>query len=116
MKRYRFARALKFMLFAASAVAVLSLLVMVLWNHLIPAIFPLHAITFWQALGLFLLSKLLFGGLRPPFAGRDPWRRRMMERWEHMTPEERENFKRGFRSCGWSRSEDSPKRKSEAPA
>lgn len=36
--------------------------VMYLWNWLMPAIFGLTAITFWQAIGLGLLAKLLFGG------------------------------------------------------
>ena len=36
--------------------------IMYLWNWLMPAIFGLTTITFWQAIGLGLLSKLLFGG------------------------------------------------------
>jgi hypothetical protein len=28
------------------------------------------------------------------------WRRRMMERWEQMTPEEREKFRESLKSCG----------------
>jgi predicted tellurium resistance membrane protein TerC len=36
--------------------------VMYLWNWLMPAVFGLTTITFWQAIGLGLLSKLLFGG------------------------------------------------------
>jgi hypothetical protein len=36
-------------------------LVMHLWNWLLPPIFGLHMITFWQALGLLLLSRILFG-------------------------------------------------------
>lgn len=37
---------------------------MLLWNWLIPAIFGLGTITFWQALGLIVLVKLVFGGIR----------------------------------------------------
>ncbi|MFD1768771.1 hypothetical protein [Sphingobacterium suaedae] len=33
-----------------------------LWNLLIPEIFGFKAITYWQAFGLFILSKILFGG------------------------------------------------------
>jgi len=36
-------------------------LVKILWNSLMPAIFGLPAITYWQAFGLIILAKLLFG-------------------------------------------------------
>lgn len=108
MKRYRFLRGLKIALFATVAAGIFSFVVMNLWNILMPGIFGIRAISFWQALGLLVLSKILFGGFRPHFGGFRPyggggpqWRRRMTERWERMTPEERENFKRGMRrGCG----------------
>lgn len=37
-------------------------LVMLLWNHLMPSLFGLTVITYWQAVGLLVLAKLLFGG------------------------------------------------------
>ncbi len=53
-------------IFGAVAIAALALLfgyiVMLLWNWLIPAIFGLGIITFWQAVGIIILAKLLFGG------------------------------------------------------
>ncbi|MDQ2843286.1 MAG: hypothetical protein M3Y72_20065 [Acidobacteriota bacterium] len=74
---------------------------MSLWNVLMPGIFNVRTISFWQALGLLLLSKILFGGFRPSVGGGGRWRRRMIERWEQMTPEEREKFKQGMRrGCG----------------
>lgn len=36
---------------------------MLLWNWLVPVIFGLGTITFWQALGLIVLVKLIFGGI-----------------------------------------------------
>jgi hypothetical protein len=97
MRKYGFLRVLKFALFGALAVAAVTFVAMSLWNVLMPAIFALHTISFGQALGLLVLSKLLFGGFRG-FAGGSPrWRRRMLERWEQMTPEEREKFKQGMR-------------------
>jgi len=74
-----------------------------LWNWLMPTVFGLHMITYWQALGLLGLSWLLFGGPRMlPGQGRGGhWRHRMRERWEQMTPEEREKFRSGMRhGCG----------------
>jgi hypothetical protein len=101
MKRYRFVRALKIALFAMLAAAVFSFVVMSLWNVLMPGIFGVRAIGFWQALGLLVLSKILFGGFRPHRGGGGPWRGRLRERWEQMTPEEREKFKQGMRrGCG----------------
>lgn len=41
--------------------AALGWLVQILWNALMPAIFHLPAISYWQAAGLMLLSRLLFG-------------------------------------------------------
>jgi len=73
-----------------------------LWNWLMPTIFGLHVITYWQALGLLGLSWLLFGGPRlGPRGGGGRWRHRVRERWEQMTPEEREKFRSGMRhGCG----------------
>ncbi|HTX36152.1 MAG TPA: hypothetical protein VME43_14075 [Bryobacteraceae bacterium] len=81
--------------------AVLGLVVMSLWNWLAPAVFAGHTITFWQALGLLILSRILLGGWRgrPGYPGH--WRSRMMRRWEQMTPEEREKFRQGWAGrCG----------------
>src|SRR5215510_7974573 len=68
-------------------------IVMQLWNWLLPPLFGWHAITFWQAWGVLALCRILFGGfgLRPtPGYG---MRRRLWERWERMSPEDRERFR-----------------------
>lgn len=43
-------------------ITVFGYVLMYLWNWLMPLIFGLPLITFWQALGICLLSKILFGG------------------------------------------------------
>ncbi len=68
-----------------------------LWNWLLPPLFGWNQITFWQALGLLALCRILFGGFGLRGSGRSDFRRRMAERWESMTPEERERFQRGVR-------------------
>ena len=68
-----------------------------LWNWLTPALFGWHQVTFWQALGLLMLCRILFGGFRMRGPGRSSWRRRMHERWAGMTPEERERFRQKMR-------------------
>jgi hypothetical protein len=86
-------------LIALIAVAILGTVVQHLWNWLIPAIVGWHAINYWQAVGILLLSKILFGGFRG--RGGNHWRHRMAERWEKMSPEEREKFSQGMRRrCG----------------
>jgi hypothetical protein len=37
-------------------------IIMSLWNWLMPDIFGLTTITYWQAVGLFILAKIIFGG------------------------------------------------------
>ena len=59
---------------------------------LMPAIFGLGTITYWQALGLMALSWILFRGFRGPGSGQASWRYDMRRRWEKMTPAEREEF------------------------
>lgn len=89
-------------LFLTIAIAGFGQAVFHLWNWLMPSLFGLHPITFWQAVGLLALSWVLFGGWRmggrPGYGYRGHWRRRVMERWEQMTPEEREKFREGMRS------------------
>jgi hypothetical protein len=72
--------------------------VMLLWNWLAPALFGFRQVTFWQALGLLALCRILFGGFGLGGGGGSSRRsrRRMFERWEQMTPEEREKFRQGL--------------------
>ena len=76
-----------------------------LWNWLLPPLFGWHQITFWQALGILALCRILFGGLGCHGGPRSGIRRRMADRWGKMTPEERERFRQGMRErCGFDRS------------
>jgi glycine/D-amino acid oxidase-like deaminating enzyme len=76
-------------------------LVMHLWNWLLPALFGWRQISFWQALGLLVLCRILFGGFGGNGSKRARSRRALAERWEQMTPEEREKFRQGMGSrCG----------------
>lgn len=88
-----------FIAFAVLFLAIFGYVVMSLWNWLMPTLFGLHQITYWQAVGVLFLCKILFGGFRGARSGPPHWRwrRRMMERWGQMTPEEREKFRETFR-------------------
>ncbi len=73
-----------------------------LWNWLLPPLFGWRQITFWQAVGILALCRILFGGFGGRGSYRSMFRRRMAERWEAMTPEERERFRQGMRArCGF---------------
>jgi hypothetical protein len=90
---------MKFVAIGVAAITIFGFVVRALWNWLMPPVFGLHTLTFWQALGLLVLSWILFGGLRGvPTSDR---RRRFRERWAEMTPEEREKIRSGM--CGPSR-------------
>ena len=76
-------------------------LVLHLWNWLLPPLFGWRQITFWQALGLLALCRVLFGGHGWHRSGRSnvrsSVRRRMAERCGPMPPEEREQFRQRMR-------------------
>lgn len=88
-----------FVLLGLALFAGVSALVMVLWNALVPTIFGLTALTFWQAAGLFLLSKILFGG---HWGGKGGWHHKhkhgfhhhnkMHQKWMNMSSDQRQDF------------------------
>jgi hypothetical protein len=82
-----------------------------LWNWLVPPLFGLPLISFWQALALLVLCRILFGGFGMGGGGRQSHYRgsmadrmadRFAERWQNMSPEERERFRQRVRErCGF---------------
>lgn len=106
MKKFWIKKALMILLFGTAAVLLFGWIVMSLWNGILPVVITgVKTISFLQALGLLLLSKILFGGF-----GGGGWRgkARHKERWMQMqqklaamTPEERERFKSEWKNrCG----------------
>lgn len=88
---------------------------MQLWNWLMPAVFGLKVITYWQAFGMLILAKILFGGFhkggrrhhgcghRGGWGGhrREEWKKRWEEKMANMSPEEKERVMKGMSKCGW---------------
>jgi hypothetical protein len=81
--------------------AVFSAVVMLLWNALLPQIFSLPVINYWQAVGLMLLARILFGGLAHDMARHGGRRERehlfehgnkLREKWMNMSEDERKEF------------------------
>jgi hypothetical protein len=77
--------------FAAIAAAFCAT-VMLLWNWLMPVIFGLPVISFGQALGLLVLSKILLGGRHWGHSMSRCHRNQIREKWLKMTPEEQKEF------------------------
>lgn len=95
---------LGFIVLGVACVAAFGFAVMYLWNWLVPALFSGPVITFWQALGLLLLCKLLFGFPHKDKDGdwgskRRKWKEKMKAKLEHMSPEEREKMKAQLNRC-----------------
>jgi hypothetical protein len=82
---------LKIGFFILIAAVVMSAIVMWLWNWLVPVLFGGPVISFLQAAGLLILSKILFKGFMGGMKGHrcGGWR----NRWEKMSPEEREKMR-----------------------
>jgi hypothetical protein len=101
---------LKWTLIGLLFILVFGGITMLLWNWLVPTVFNGPMISFWQALGLLLLSKILFGG----FGGKRwgghhnmEWKQRYADKLSAMTPEERERFKSRVREKWCSRDQSS---------
>jgi Ca2+/H+ antiporter, TMEM165/GDT1 family len=86
-----------FILLGLVFIVVIGFVLMNLWNYILVPVLHVGMITFWQALGIFILAKILFSG--GPMGGRfrrhnrQEWRKKMFEKWQNMTPEEREKFR-----------------------
>jgi len=87
--------------------------VKLLWNWVLPPLFGWKMITFWQAFALLALCRILFGhhgwGHRGHSRGRDLMRERMSERWQNMTPEQRERMRKRWSAvCGFEPPDENP--------
>jgi Ca2+/H+ antiporter, TMEM165/GDT1 family len=108
-KEFRAGKFLMILLFVFAVLVPLGFIIVTLWNNILVPVLHVGAINFWQALGLFLLSKIFFGG----FPGRSRWgkgmksdfREKMRDKWSTMSPEEREKFKQNWknRCASWRR-------------
>lgn len=91
---------LKWVLAGIVFLLLLGAVTMLLWNWLVPSLFNGPELTFPEALGLLLLTKILFSGWgrgRCRNGGGPSWRHRYYEKLSSMTPEERERFKSRMR-------------------
>ena len=101
------------------ALALFSALTMALWNALMPIIFRLPMINYWQAVGLLILGRLFFGGGRHHYGGWHSyyWRHGLKEKLAKMSPEERREYFRklhyyhkSWHSEHWDETETGPEK------
>jgi len=95
-----------FPLFFLLAFALITGVVYWLWNNVLVAVVAVKTVSYGQAAGLLLLSRILFGGFRfgPPAnrfqrGGPAQWR----EKWRTLSDEERAKFRSEWKSRGWGR-------------
>ncbi|UYQ93548.1 hypothetical protein MKQ68_00340 [Chitinophaga horti] len=124
MKRFSVGLVLKVILMVAACSALLGFVTMGLWNWLVPELFHGPVITFWQALGLLVLSKLLLGsfakGGGAPWGekSRQHWKDKMKAKMKHMSEEEKLKLKQSLSKCmrgRWSELEEETKHDTQAP-
>lgn len=106
MKKVFFVKkAVAILLFVFAFIVGLSFAVMAIWNNVLVSVLHVSPIGFWQALGIFGLAKILFGGF--PGGGRfgggpRRWKQHMnggmREKWMNMSPEERDQFKQEWKN------------------
>lgn len=84
-------------------IVVFGSITMLLWNWLVPDLFQGPSINFWQALGLLLLSKILFSGFGGKGGHGGHWKQKYADKLASMSPEDRERFKSRIREKWCSR-------------
>jgi hypothetical protein len=82
-----------------------GLIVMLLWNAIMPQAIHASSLNYWQSLGLLVLCRVLFGNFRGRPGGRqEMWRGRgpyWREKWKNMSDEEKLKFREEWRRrCG----------------
>jgi len=75
----------KFIVMGVAFLAVFTYVVMLLWNWLVPELFSGPILTYWQTLGILVLSKILLSGIGHGHKDRRPWRSKD-HNWSHRHP------------------------------
>lgn len=93
-------RILFFLLIVPLLVGLLAGAVMLLWNAILPEVLGARPVTYWQALGLLVLSRLLFGGWGNPPRGNPPrgrsWKKYHRGHWNQMSEEEKARLREAW--------------------
>jgi Ca2+/H+ antiporter, TMEM165/GDT1 family len=103
-KKFWLKRAIFIPVIFAAGLIILGSVVMYLWNAILTTVLGIHTITFWQAVGILVLSKILFGGFHNRHGhqsfhdhGKD-----IRNKWMNLSPEEKEKMRKKW----WGRFEN----------
>jgi predicted tellurium resistance membrane protein TerC len=101
MNKSKTATVIKYVFIGILAAVAFGAVLMLLWNWLVPDIFGGPQLTLLQAIGLLVLSKLLFGGLgnRSSSHKKEMWKKHYESKLSKMNSEEREKFKESLKQC-----------------
>mgnify|MGYP001551730079 FL=1 len=93
--RNKFFRVIPLIIIAG--ILLLSLAVMLLWNAILQPVLDIRSITYWQAVGIFVLCKILFGSFRrrrfPSHEKGWQGRHHLRQKWMNMSDEDRIKFR-----------------------
>lgn len=92
-----------FLLFMISGLFFISGIVMLLWNSILPSVLGVPALTYWQAMGIFALCRILFGSFRigKHHAHYPAGKAFLHRKFMNMSEEERNAFREEWKSrCG----------------
>jgi hypothetical protein len=97
-KKFWLKRIIFFPVLIVILVFAISNITMYLWNSILPGVTGVHTITFWQALGIIVLSKILFSGFhgRPNHRGFYDRKKEIGEMWNQLTPEQKEKIRKNW--------------------
>ena len=90
-----------FVSMAALFITVLGFVIMFLWNEILVEVTNVKTISFWQAIGLFALTRILFGGFKSGHRKKHWGKKRrnnMRDKLMNMSPEERAMFKDNWKN------------------
>lgn len=97
-RRSKFGKVFMILVCVAAFISLFSYVVMSLWNAILPDVLHVSVINFWQAMGILVLSKILFGGFGGWGGRKHAWKKKMEERWGNMNDKEREEFRASMKS------------------
>jgi hypothetical protein len=94
----KFGKVIMILICVTAFISLFSYIVMSLWNAILPEVLHAGVINFWQAMGILVLSKILFSGFGGWGGRKHAWKRRMEEKWGNMSDEEREQLRSSMKS------------------
>ena len=108
MKTWWIKKAIAFTALAIAVILAIGGIVMLLWNAIVPDVFGGSTLSYWQSVGLLLLTQILFRGIgrwhdHRHYGGHVRWKHKLEEKLASMSPEEREQFKAEWKrrcECG----------------